>query len=151
MNKHIAIKADNHGFRALENFVEELSDSLQLEHTYYGNIMTSLSLLHELGHENGETNNMVVDFEVSHEGLMFDVVIETSEKSSVVLNESARMLLDRLTDSMTVDEEKTQFSLFFDTKSVFSLMAKNRAEHLKSYLKGTTEKITKHNDSLQGY
>ncbi len=151
MNKNIAIQANNQGFRALENFVEELSDSLQLEHTYYGNIMTSLSLLHELGHENGETNNMVVDFEVSHEGLMFDVVIETTEKRSVVLNESARLLLDRLTDSMKVDDEKTKFSLFFDTKSVFSLMAKNRAEHLKSYLKGTTEKITKHNDSLQGY
>ncbi len=151
MNKHIAIQANNHGFRALENFVEELSDSLQLEHTYYGNIMTSLSLLHELAHANDEGNHLVVDFEVSHEGLLFDVVIETSENSDVALNESASLLLDRLTDNFKFDTEKVQFSMFFDTKSVFSLMAKNRAEHLKSYLKGTTEKITKHNDSLQGY
>ncbi len=151
MNKNIAIQANNQGFRALENFVEELSDSLQLEHTYYGNIMTSLSLLHELAHDNDEGNSLAVAFEVSHEGLLFNVVIETSEKSIMDLNESARLLLERLTDSMKVDEEKKQFSLFFDTKSVFSLMAKNRAEHLKSYLKGTTEKITKHNDSLQGY
>jgi hypothetical protein len=151
MNKHIAIQANNQGFRALENFVEELSDSLQLEHTYYGNIMTSLTLLHELACENGEDNNMVVNFEVGHEGLMFDVVIETREKPSIAPDESTSLQLDRLTDRIKFDSDKAQFSLFFDTKSVFSLMAKKRAEYLKNYLKGTPEKISKHNDSLQGY
>lgn len=151
MNKHIAIQANNHGFRALEIFVEELSDSLQLEHTYYGNIMTSLSLLHELAHEIDAENRLVVDFEIGHEGLIFDVLIEAKENTNIALGESTNLLLDKLTDRIKFDSEKAHFSLFFDTKSVFGLMAKKRAEHLKSYLKGTTDKISKHNDSLQGY
>jgi hypothetical protein len=149
MNKNIAIQANKHGFRALETFVEELSDSLQLEHTYYGNIMTSLSLMHELACEQAAESNMVVFFEAGHQGLMFDVTVESKEKTCLVPGESANLLLEKLTDRIAFDSAKNHFSLFFDTKSVFSLMAKKRAESLKTYLKGATEKISKHNDFLQ--
>ncbi len=151
MNKHIAIQANNHGFRALETFVEELSDSLQLEHTYYGNIMTSLSLLHELAQEQGADNSLVINFEIGHEGLVFDVVINPKEKVNIAPGESTNLMLDKLTDRINFDSEKAHFRLYFDTKSVFRLMAKKRAEYLKSYLKGSTEKISKLNDSFQGY
>ncbi len=146
MTKKIEVTIDALGFRQIENFVDELSNELHIENTYYGNILASLAHLFEHAGKS-KVEGLLISFESGHDGLVFEVNFIKPE--SFVLSADSQTLLQHLTDDIKLAGERNVLQLFFDTKSVFSLMANRRAGHLKEYLKSSTKSTKSYNDSLQ--
>jgi hypothetical protein len=152
MNKKIDVQLDKSNFWQVEKFIDQLSAAFELDDTYYGNILTVISELFEyfLAERPGQMFQII--FEAGHDGLVFEVQVKVApeNKQALQLTPDILFLIQTLTDDFKMDMDQLHLTLFFDTKSVFSLMAKNRAQELKNYLKGEEIKAKKHNDSLQG-
>ncbi len=152
MNKNIEIQLDNKNFWQIETFIDQISEVFQLEHTYYGNILTVIADLFEYFTSERPGDHFILDFEAGHEGLVFevDIKVESPSEECAKLSPETMLLLQTLTDDFEIDLDELHFKLFFDTKSVFNLMSKERAQTLKNYLKGEEKKVKKHNDLFQG-
>jgi hypothetical protein len=145
----IELKIDQSEYYRLEGYIEQFCYNMNVQSTYYPNILTAIGHLFDyyLRVRSGEI--MVVSYNVSEGGVVFDVKLKIRE-SSVYKNDDVNLgmdfdelnfVLSSLSDGLKYEPKGLEVSLLFNIRGYFNTMASRRVHQLKAYYSRTTQSI----------
>jgi len=130
----------------MENFAEALCDQLFINHTYFGNILMTLSELYNL--VSPHTGSNPVELSYNTDFLILNIVFRGVDKSIIeALNTQVDLddlsdetekeklfLIQTLTDGIEILDE-TDLQISFDISAIHNKIYQQRAEFLRAFFK----------------
>lgn len=145
----IELKIDQSEYYRLEGYIEQLCYKMNVQSTYYANILTALGHLFDFYLRFSPGEIMVIAYDLSEDGVAFDVELKNRESNTYTDNQlvldsdfdELHFVLSSLTDSMRIDQNELEVSLLFNIRGYFNTMATRRAHQLRAYYSRTTQSI----------
>ena len=145
-------------FGKLEQFVEKMSDEFNIGHTYFSNIIVTLSELVKNAMIHGNKSNpekiVTVNFSQSDGRLCFTVEDQgkgfpfpMNEASEIPENPNIRnglSIIHSLADSLEFENNGARITVYFDISSANEILSKSRIQTLKGSQSTITHKKSLH-------
>jgi len=145
-------------FVKLEEFVEKISDEFNIGHTYFSNIIVSLSELVKNAMIHGNKNNpqkkVAVIFSQNEGRLCFTVEDQgkgfpfpLTEASEIPENANVRnglSIVHSLSDSLEIENNGSKITVYFDIAAANEILSRSRIQTLKGTQTSETSKKSLH-------
>ncbi len=157
-NYTLVLKSHFGEMTKLEQFVEKISDEYNIGHTYFSNIIVSLTelvknaIIH--GNKNSQNKNVSVTFEnisgklvftVTDEGTGFSFAIPSVE--DLLINENIKnglSIVYSLSDGMNIRKNGSEVEVSFDIAAANELLSRSRIDALNALKKTKEQKKSLH-------
>ena len=134
----------------IEQLVEDISNNLFINEVYYGNILTSLSLLFDYVVENQFCKQIFIHYNTDYKivklvvsGIEQDVIMNIVRKKEITETEISEdikniFLIQSLTDDIFYSLENEEITLVYDISAVHDKVYNERKEFLERYFHKTS-------------
>ena len=147
VTKFLSIDCQKDSIHKIEKFVEDISKNVFINETYFGNLLTSISVLFQFLIKNSSCDVLEFHYTTNYKNLKIEV--RGSDKESMMklvnkidientdLNQEATDLftVQQLTDEIIYSESKNSLTLIYDISAVHDQVYDRRKQLLKNYLK----------------
>jgi len=131
----------------IEKYVEELSKNLFINETYFGNILTSLTLFYNLVFIDHGCKHLVINYDtdykivkISIKGAKEEILKKLTEKIDINATENSDeeknlFLIQNLTDDIKYDKKSGKIFFIYDISALHGKIYEERKNHLQKYFK----------------
>jgi len=145
--KPLKLKCEKSEIYFIEQFVEDISNKLYINETYFGNILTSLTLLFNYLIENQRSEIIYIDYFTDYKSVKLTLsdINETIIKSLLQKIElpdtdtdetqKSIFLIQSLTDNLSPFEYENKLTLVYDISAVHDKVYNSRKQLLENYFK----------------
>ena len=149
-NHKIKIDLQKGSRHSIEYFVEEVSDKLHINNTYFGNLLAGMNAVISIVSENQQDKPIVISYSTDYQIvniLVEDVSRETEKNIKKLIagkddeNSQDMFTLFNVTESLEVDNGK--ITMVFDIGAMNRLEYDRRKHALETYFSGKLEEKSK--------
>jgi len=154
----LTLTSDLTNITIVERFVEEISEHYNLNNTYFGNILLTLTeafknaVIH--GNQNDSSKKITILFDAGQKGLSFAISDEgegfdyDSTPSPIDVEDDAKaekgrglFLIRSLTDDVKFTDNGRTVEMIFEIEGIGQKTMKNRLKHFNQYYKQVKQKV----------
>jgi serine/threonine-protein kinase RsbW len=154
----LVLMSSQEEFLKLEEFVEKISDEFNIGHTYFSNIIVTLSELVKNAMIHGNNNNpqkkVAVKFTQNEGRLYFSVEDQgkgfpfpLKEASEIPENPNVRnglSIIHSLSDGLEIENNGSKITVYFDIAAANEILSRSRIQTLKGSHTNETKKKSMH-------
>ncbi len=147
VTKFLSINCKKDSIHKIEKFVEDISKNVFINETYFGNLLTSISVLFQFLTKNGTCELLEFHYTTNYKNLKIEVkgsdketmmkIVKKIDIENTDLNQEATDLftIQQLTDEIKYSKKKNSLILIYDISAVHDQIYDRRKQLLKNYLK----------------
>lgn len=149
LNNKISIDVNETAQRIIEQFVEDISDKLMINETYFGNLISVINGVFSLLIEYQPDTSVTISYYTDYQYITFVFTGVSRETSELLQTQPANLNIDNvatiltvhnLTEDIIVDDNRLSF--VFDIEAMNSDMYNRRKALLIEYFQGNKFKNT---------
>lgn len=129
----------------VESFVDEICDNLNLNHTFYGNIIIAITEVINLLGKYGSGGRIIFSnlkkelsfkFLELSENLKMEELFEVKDSKNDLNSDIERsiFMIKALCDNLEIDRDNKELRIIFNNSGVDTTISKHRKDFLKKYL-----------------
>ncbi len=158
LKQHLRLKSKREEIHKLEAFIERICDQYNIFHSYFGNILFSVSEAFEfaISEKAGKPKHIDIYFDSRPDGLVFKVLLHdrfleiaalfqeeldaTLESDKITDTERSMVMIRMLSDEVNFDARKELMEMVFYISSINQHLTRERIRLLDLYFEMINEK-----------